>query len=1120
MMEVCDGVDNNCNGVIDEGFANLGTVCQAGVGACLRYLARSPATPRTTAPRVPRSRARRSPSCATTSTTIATARLDETFPTLGTLRAALGLGVCARATARSSAARTTPPRPARSPPARRRVRRSATTSTTTATASSTIHSAMRAARTARPRRTAARAATTARRSSASRTPRASAWSSPRKPQCAMQCTAGYFDLDASTLDGCEFFLDATAIYVSGTSAAAIDDATCGLGPTGTGAGNHPCKTITFGLSRAATTSRANVLVANATYNEAVVLANGKNLLGGYTATFSRDLANTSTVIQGVSSMGAHDTTVTATNISSPTVFEGFVVRGSDNAKVGGNSYAIYVANGNAGLAIRSNQIFAGRGGPGSARLAGHERHDRHDRRRVHVRGLRRVPGDRLRPVSREQQPAARTAAACWTCGGTSVAGGNGGGNNCTPNDDTQASTTTSPATAGMAGGGAGGGTGGAPGTSGYDGQEGATGQPQFSNTCFAQAAASGNLLPVYGADGVAGGIGANAAGVAGCSAAGGGVVGGQWVAGGGTIGSSVHTAAVAAVAVPVVARSARAARPATATRRSAVTAAAAAAVGARRDRRPRRQRRWCRVRHLRDERRRTDDRLELDRARRRWQRWRGRHRRRRRARWSRWLGRPDRRAVLHRQGRQRRRRRQRRRGLRRWRRVRRWHVRHLHLRRRRADVLRVLEHGLRGHRGPRRSQRIFRRRAEAATAWPASSRRARACDDPPPTQALAHLRRRDDGVRRVEQRRAGCGTGGRPRSSARPARPRISVSRAARASPAPAARSARTVVTLDVRRAGSAASRKWTARCSRCASRRATTSARRARTTRPAPVARASPPVATTRACPAAAVRSRARRATRAGRIRRTRTRARSASRTRSRARARPRRATARSARARTPTRTACARASRPATRRRAAGSAAARQHLAWQEVCDGVDNNCDGLVDENTDNQPCANSVSGIGSCPGVTLCTGLGGLICQARTPMAEACNGLDDDCDGMVDEGFANLGTVCSVGVGGCQRFGVVRCDAAHTGTECSATAAAPIAELCNNVDDDCDGKIDETFPTLGQTCTVGVGQCARQGRPCATASGSRAPSPPARRAPRSAMGSTTTATARSTRASRTR
>ena len=149
-------------------------------------------------------------------------------------------------------------------------------------------------------------------------------------------------------------------------------------------------------------------------------------------------------------------------------------------------------------------------------------------------------------------------------------------------------------------------------------------------------------------------------------------------------------------------------------------------------------------------------------------------------------------------------------------------------------------------------------------------------------------------------------------------------------------------------------------------------------------------------------------------------------------------------------------------------------------EVCDGVDNNCDGLVDENTDGQPCANSVSGIGSCPGVTLCTGLGGLICQAKTPTAEACNGLDDDCDGMVDEGFANLGTVCSAGVGGCQRFGVIRCDAAHTGTECSATPTAPVAELCNNIDDDCDGKVDETFPTLGQSCTVGIGQCARQGQ----------------------------------------
>jgi hypothetical protein len=159
----------------------------------------------------------------------------------------------------------------------------------------------------------------------------------------------------------------------------------------------------------------------------------------------------------------------------------------------------------------------------------------------------------------------------------------------------------------------------------------------------------------------------------------------------------------------------------------------------------------------------------------------------------------------------------------------------------------------------------------------------------------------------------------------------------------------------------------------------------------------------------------------------------------------------------------------------------------ASAEICDGIDNNCNGLVDENTDNQPCTNT-NGNGMCPGVTLCTGAGGLICQGKTPAAEICNGLDDDCDGMTDEGFANLGNSCSAGMGGCQRFGVIKCDSAGTGTTCSATAGTPQTELCNGVDDDCDGVIDNGFPTLGQACTAGVGQCARQGNYVCNSSGS--------------------------------
>jgi hypothetical protein len=160
---------------------------------------------------------------------------------------------------------------------------------------------------------------------------------------------------------------ASAIYVSESDPSAVNDVSCGLGPTGTGSGNHPCRSITQGIARSITTGRSEVRVADGHYTEAVTLANGKSLLGGYDPnTWQRHVASTNAIIDGVSSTGNHDRTVIASGITLPTVFEGFIVRGATNTKSGGNSYAIYVSGSSASLAIRHNAIYGGAGGPGTA----------------------------------------------------------------------------------------------------------------------------------------------------------------------------------------------------------------------------------------------------------------------------------------------------------------------------------------------------------------------------------------------------------------------------------------------------------------------------------------------------------------------------------------------------------------------------------------------------------------------------------------------------------------------------------------------------------------------------------------------------------------------------------
>ena len=148
-----------------------------------------------------------------------------------------------------------------------------------------------------------------------------------------------------------------------------------------------------------------------------------------------------------------------------------------------------------------------------------------------------------------------------------------------------------------------------------------------------------------------------------------------------------------------------------------------------------------------------------------------------------------------------------------------------------------------------------------------------------------------------------------------------------------------------------------------------------------------------------------------------------------------------------------------------------------------GVDDDCDGETDEGFDvGDPCSAGV-GTCARDGALVCTADGaGTECGAvaGAPGDERCgNGLDDDCDGETDEGFTGLGDPCVVGAGACEAEGVIVCTADGAGVECGGFAEPPSAELCGNgIDDDCDGEIDEGFP-FGQACSVGVGACVRAG-----------------------------------------
>jgi hypothetical protein len=144
--------------------------------------------------------------------------------------------------------------------------------------------------------------------------------------------------------------------------------------------------------------------------------------------------------------------------------------------------------------------------------------------------------------------------------------------------------------------------------------------------------------------------------------------------------------------------------------------------------------------------------------------------------------------------------------------------------------------------------------------------------------------------------------------------------------------------------------------------------------------------------------------------------------------------------------------------------------------VCDGVDNDCNGVVDDNVPGTGAGCSTGLLGPCS-------MGTVSCQNNVidcfpinpPSTEVCDGVDNDCNGSVDD-LPGANMACDTGKLGACKAGINQCKADGTFGCVQQVQAQPTDTCGDNIDNDCNGIVDDNclFQFTGVMTNVPIAQ----------------------------------------------